>query len=166
MPKNKFQEFIFTLIMSGCMIYFMGVYNVALNTSGLTYDTFVEYATHSFLLEWLVGFLCVFFIASRTSKHFAFKIVKTSDRPMIIILGIQTFTVCTMVPLMSLFGTIESVGITINVVPQWLQTIFLNFIMAYPLQVFVIGPLVRWLFRCIFVEKENHEKLLQGGLTK
>lgn len=29
MPKTKFQEFIFTFITSGCMIFIMGVYNVA-----------------------------------------------------------------------------------------------------------------------------------------
>ena len=36
MPKTKFQEFIFTLITSGCMIFIMGVYNVAIHrrTSG------------------------------------------------------------------------------------------------------------------------------------
>ena len=35
MPKTKFQEFIFTLITSGCMIFIMGVYNVAIHTGGL-----------------------------------------------------------------------------------------------------------------------------------
>ena len=32
MPKTKFQEFIFTLITSGCIIFIMGVYNVAIHT--------------------------------------------------------------------------------------------------------------------------------------
>ena len=35
MPKTKFQEFIFTLITSGCIIFIMGVYNVAIHTGGL-----------------------------------------------------------------------------------------------------------------------------------
>ena len=40
MPKTKFQEFIFTLITSGCMIFIMGVYNVAIHTGGLQAATF------------------------------------------------------------------------------------------------------------------------------
>ncbi len=69
----------------------------------------------------------------------AFRVAKSTDRPIFIILCIQTFTVCTMVPLMSLLGTIESSGITSNLIFIWLQTICLNFIMAYPLQILVVG---------------------------
>ena len=91
----------------------MGVYNVAIHTGGLQATTF-SHALHSFPLEWFIGFLCAFFIASKTSKYFAFRVAKPTDRPIFIILCIQTFTVCTMVPLMSLLGTIESSGITSN----------------------------------------------------
>lgn len=55
MPKTKFQQFIFTLITSGCMIFIMGVYNVAIHTGGLQAATF-GHALHSFPLEWLIGF--------------------------------------------------------------------------------------------------------------
>ena len=47
MPKTKFQEFIFTLITSGCIIFIMGVYNVAVHTGGLQAATF-SHALHSF----------------------------------------------------------------------------------------------------------------------
>ena len=40
MPKTKFQEFIFTLITSGCMIFIMGVYNVVIHTGGLQATAF------------------------------------------------------------------------------------------------------------------------------
>ena len=53
MPKTKFQEFIFTLIASGCMIFIMGVYNVAICTGGLQAATF-KHALHSFPLEWFI----------------------------------------------------------------------------------------------------------------
>ena len=36
MPKNKFQEVIFTIIMATVMVYGMVVYNVALNTGAVT----------------------------------------------------------------------------------------------------------------------------------
>ena len=117
MPKTKFQEFIFTLITSGCMIFIMGVYNVAIHTGGLQAATF-KHALHSFPLEWFIGLLCTFFIASKTSKYFAFRVAKPTDRPIFIILCIQT--------------------------------ICLNFIMAYPLQILVVGPFCRFIFRHLF----------------
>lgn len=150
MPKTKFQEFIFTLITSGIMIYFMGVYNVAIHSGGLKYQTFAI-ALKAFPLEWVIGFFLAFFIASRTSKYLAFKVVQPEDRAILKILCIQTFTVCTMVPLMSMLGSIESSGITSSLIVIWLQTIALNFVMAYPLQIFVVGPFCRWVFKCIFL---------------
>ena len=36
MPKNKFQDVVFTAIMATIMVYGMIVYNVALNTGGLS----------------------------------------------------------------------------------------------------------------------------------
>ena len=45
MPKTKFQEFIFTFITSGCMIFIMGVYNVA-RTSGCYLQTRTAFFSH------------------------------------------------------------------------------------------------------------------------
>ncbi|CDD47003.1 putative uncharacterized protein [Firmicutes bacterium CAG:534] len=36
MPKNKFQDVVFTIIMATIMVYGMVVYNVALNTGAVT----------------------------------------------------------------------------------------------------------------------------------
>ena len=149
MPRTKFQEFFFTLITSGAMIYLMGVYNIAINHGGMLNVT-LAMTVHTFPIEWLIGFICAFFIASRVSKHFAFKVAKATDRPIFKIAMIQTFTVCTMVPIMSMVGTIESNGLNIYTFPLWIQTIVLNFVMAYPLQILVVGPFCRFIFRKIF----------------
>ena len=145
MFKTRLDECGFTLLTSGLMIYIMGVYNVALHTGGLKYATF-GMAAHSFPLEWFIGFLLAFFVVSRTAKHFAFKVALPTDRPIFKILCIQTFTVCTMVPLMSLLGSIESSGLTADLPCIWLQTVAFNFVMAYPLQIFVVGPFCRFVF--------------------
>lgn len=50
MPKTKLESFFFTLLTSGVMIYWMGVYNTALHTGGLTYAAFGK-AAHTFPLE-------------------------------------------------------------------------------------------------------------------
>ena len=149
MPKTKLENAFFTLITSGLMIFMMGVYNVAIHTGGLKYSTFV-YAAHSFLLEWIIGFLLAFFIAGRIAKHLAFKVITPQDRTVFIILCIQTFTVCVMVPFMSMVGAIEQNGITAEIPVIWLQTVVINFVMALPLQIFFVGPICRRIFRMIF----------------
>ena len=75
MPKTKLESFFFTLLTSGVMIYWMGVYNTALHTGGLTYAAFGK-AAHTFPLEWLVGFLFAFFWRAmrRRGLHFTWQI--------------------------------------------------------------------------------------------
>ena len=40
MPKNKFQDFVFTLMMVFVMVYAMVVYNIAGDQGGLSYSVF------------------------------------------------------------------------------------------------------------------------------
>ena len=82
MFKNKMEEAVFTAVTSWIMIFIMGVYNVAINTGGLTYASFAH-AARSFPLEWAIGFLCAYFIAGRVSKRFAFKVATPADRPLL-----------------------------------------------------------------------------------
>lgn len=139
----------FTLLTSGIMIYIMGVYNVALHSGGLKYATFAL-AAKNFLLEWAIGFLLAFFVAGKLAPRLAFRVARPEDRPIFKILCIQTFTVCIMVPLMSLVGVLESSGLHGDLPVLWLNTLVLNFVMAYPLQIFVVGPLCRLVFRAAF----------------
>ena len=58
MPKNKFQDFIFTAIMASVMVYGMVVYNVALNTGGVSGQT-ILFKTPSFgtwVQTWAMNF--------------------------------------------------------------------------------------------------------------
>lgn len=146
MFQKKWHEVLFTVVTSGLMIYLMGVYNMALHTGGLAYATF-GIAAHSFPLEWVIGFVFAACIAGPLAPKLAFRVAQRGDRSIFIILCIQTFTVCSMVPLMSLVGTLESSGLNAQLPVVWLQTVVLNFLVAYPLQIFVVGPLVRGIFR-------------------
>mgnify|MGYP003171458889 FL=1 len=40
MPKNKFQDVVFTIIMAAIMVYGMVVYNIALNTGIVDYTSY------------------------------------------------------------------------------------------------------------------------------
>ena len=148
-PETKLENVFFTLITSGLMIFLMGVYNVAIHTGGLRYLPFL-YAAHSFPFEWLIGFLLAFFIVGKAAKQLAFKVAQPQDRAIFIILCIQTFTVCVMVPMMSIVGVIEQNGLTADLPVLWLQTAVINFVMALPLQIFAVGPVCRRIFRALF----------------
>ncbi len=148
-PKNKFQEIVFTVLMAAGMAYIMAVYNIATNNGGLAYSTFKD-ALQFFPLDFIVAFICAFFIASRTANYLAFRIVTPKDRPIVQILAITTFTVCTMVPLMSLLGTIVDNGFTSDFILIYVTNVCKNFVMALPLNIFVVGPCMRRVFTLIF----------------
>lgn len=151
MPKTKFQNFIFTLMTAILMAYSMIVYSVAINSSdGLVNQTFLI-ALKEFPIEGTIVFVLAYFIASPIAKKLAFRIVNPkTDNKMFIILSIQTFTVLIMVGLMSVYALFAQHLINSNIVCNYIVLYCKNFIMAYPLQVFFVGPLVRNVFRLIF----------------
>lgn len=51
---------------------------------------------------------------------------------------------------MSMVGTIEQNGITADLPVIWLQTAAINFVTALPLQIFLVGPICRRVFRAVF----------------
>ena len=150
MPKTKFQNFIFTLMTAILMAYCMIVYSIAINSpEGLVNQTFLI-ALHEFPIEGIIVFLLAFFVASPIAKKLAFRIINPKeDNKMFIILSIQTFTVLTMVGLMSVYALFAQHLINSNVVCNYIVVYCKNFIMAYPLQIFFVGPLVRNIFRII-----------------
>ena len=77
MPKNKFQDVIFTLIMASVMVYGMVVYNVALNTGGVTGQTFLL-ALHELPIMVPIAFILEFFIVGKIAKMLAFKVMRPS----------------------------------------------------------------------------------------
>ncbi len=151
MPKTKFQNFIFTLMTAILMAYCMIVYSVAINSpEGLSNQTFFI-ALKEFPIEGIIVFLLAFLVASPIAKKLAFRIVNPEkDNKMFIILSIQTFTVLTMVGLMSVYALFAQHLINSNIVCNYIVLYCKNFIMAYPLQIFFVGPLVRNSFRIVF----------------
>ncbi len=151
MPKNKFQDIIFTLIMASVMVYGMVVYNVALNIGGVTGQTFLL-ALHELPIMVPIAFILEFFIVGKIAKMLAFKVMRPDDRPQFITYAISICICCIMCPIMSLAATIlfkdtKTFG-------TWVQTWAMNFPMALLYQMFYCGPLVRLIFRTIFREKK------------
>ena len=151
MPQTKFQNFVFTLMTAILMAYFMIVYNVAISSNdGLVNQTFLI-AIKEFRIEVIIVFFLAYFIASPIAKKLAFRIVDPKkDNKMLIILSIQTFTVLVMVALMSIYALFIQHLVNSNIICNYITLFIKNFIMAYPLQIFFVGPVVRNVFRIIF----------------
>lgn len=150
MPKTKFQSVVFTAITAWIMVYIMTLYNTVLAMGSFTNATFLS-ALKGMWIEYIIIFLCAFFISSHVAKYFAFRVVKPGDRPIAIIFAIQIFTVVSQVTLASILGVYHGYGFTGQFIPNYLVTYCKNFIMALPVQLFIAGPLARWIFRSIFV---------------
>lgn len=152
MPKNKFQDAVFTAIMATIMVYGMIVYNVALNTGGVTGATFLM-ALHEMPIMVPIAFVLEFFVVGKLARMLAFTVMRKDDRPQFITYAISICICCIMCPVMSLIATLlfkdtKTFG-------TWIQTWAMNFPMAIMYQLFYCGPLVRLIFRCIFREKKE-----------
>ena len=154
MPKNKFEEVIFTIIMATVMVYGMVVYNVALNMGGVTNQTFLI-ALRELPIMVPIAFVLVFFIVGKIAGMLAFKVMRPTDRPQFIIYAISICICCIMCPTMSLiamflFKDNHSFG-------TWIQTWGMNFPMAILYQLFCCGPFVRLIFCTIFRRKKMEQ---------
>jgi hypothetical protein len=146
MPKNKFQDVVYTAIMAIIMVYGMIVYNVALNTGTVSGQTFLLALNELYIMA-PIAFVLEFFIVGKIAKKLAFTVVKPTDRPQFITYAISICICCIMCPVMSLIATFlfkePSFG-------TWVKTWAMNFPMAIFYQMFYCGPLVRLIFRLIF----------------
>ena len=154
MPKNKFQDVIFTIIMATIMVYGMVVYNVALNTGTVNGTTFLA-ATHELPIMVPIAFVLEFFVVGKIAKMLAFTVMRPTDRPQFITYAISICICCIMCPVMSLIATVLFKNAGANVLATWFETTFFNFPVALFWQIFYCGPCIRFIFGKLFPEKEN-----------
>lgn len=153
MPKNKFQEVIFTIIMVFFMVYAMICYNIALNTGKMSNGIFIS-AFHELIIMGPLAFILDFFLISKLAFIIASRMTDIKKaHPFHIILAISTVSVALMCPLMSLAATILFKSAGNEFMAVWLQTTVFNFPMAFFWQIMYAGPIVRFIFRRIFPEK-------------
>lgn len=153
MPKNKFQEVIFTIIMVFFMVYAMICYNIALNTGGMRNEVFLS-AFHEFIIMGPLAFILDFFLYGHLAKKIAFGIVNPAEAKQYeIVLAISSVTVVLMCPSMSLAATLLFSNAGSEFIAIWFQKTALNFPMAFFWQIFFAGPIVRRIFGLLFPEK-------------
>ncbi|WP_173326738.1 hypothetical protein [Sharpea azabuensis] len=64
MPKTKFQNIVFALMMTFIMVYAMICYNIALNIGGMTNEVFIM-ALGELKLMWPIAFVLEVFVLER-----------------------------------------------------------------------------------------------------
>ena len=155
MPRTKFEDVVFTIIMVFVMVYAMICYNIALNIGGMDSSVFLS-AFHELVIMAPVAFILDFFFVGKIAKKTAFKLVNPEkENPFHLVLAISAVSVMWMCPLMSLAATILFKNAGSEFIAVWLQTTVFNFPMAFFWQMCYAGPFVRFLFRLIFREREN-----------
>ena len=154
MPKTKFQNVIFTLMMAFLMVYAMICYNISLNIGGMSNQVFLM-AFGEMKIMWPVAFVLEFFIVDNLAHKLAFRIVTPKDRPFAITVAISVMIICIMCPIMSLIATILFKNAGSQFVAVWLQITFMNFPVAFFWQLMYCGPLIRFLFWKMFPEKQD-----------
>lgn len=106
MPKTKFQDSVYTIIMVIVMVYAMICYNIAIAMGGMNNSIFLN-AFGELPIMGVIAFILEFLFIGNITKKIAFKIVNPKEtQPIFMILIISSLIVCFMCPLMSFFATI------------------------------------------------------------
>lgn len=156
MPKTKFQDFIFTVIMVVVMVYAMVCYNIAIDMGSMQNNVFLI-ALKELPIMCCVAFVFEFFFVSKAVQKTAFKLIDPSKtKPFVITLLISTLTVIYMCPIMSFVASVLfNFNGPQNIVSNFLNICVRNFPMALFWQLCYAGPFVRFIFRTIFKKQLN-----------
>lgn len=148
MPTTRKESLIFGGIMCFGMVLVMTLYNFYLHNafSSLT----LKQGLLDFLLGFAIAFLLDCFLVGPYAKKAALKITGKAAKPLYKILAISTCMVIGMASLMSVYGLITSSiaeGVHwSSILEDYIRILGMNFIVALPLQMIVMGPLVRFIF--------------------
>jgi hypothetical protein len=149
MPRTKFQDLVFTCIMVVIMVYCMTLYNLARET-GLHYVTFLQ-ALQFMWPEAVAAFFAQKYVAGPLARKQTFRLLQPGvDKQILITVSIAGFTVSMMAPIMTLFATLWHRGFIWDLPLIWLSNLIYNYPFALIIQIFYVGPLVRWIFRGLF----------------
>lgn len=151
MPKNKFQEVIFTVLMAAVMVYGLICYNISLELGGMSNRVF-SMALGEWPIMTIAAILLELVFVGRLSKVIAFRLVNPAHAsPTAVMLAISAASVWLMCPCMSLIASLLfKGGFQSGLLSVWIETTVLNFPMALLWQFFAAGPVVRLVFRLIF----------------
>lgn len=156
MPTNKKESLQFGFMMCFGMVLVMTIYNLCLNGS-ITKISFIE-GVYNFLIAFVIAFILDMFIVGPNAKKVALKITANTEVKIYKVLSISISMVLGMAFCMSIYGLLSNYihnGYNSNsFIVDFLVIFGKNLIVALPLQIIVMGPLVRYIF-LTFVKGNN-----------
>ncbi|MCE4045784.1 DUF2798 domain-containing protein [Lysinibacillus fusiformis] len=158
MPTTRKESLYFGLIMCFGMVLFMTLYNFYLN------DTFGQISFLGGITDFLIGFIVAIildlYLVGPIAKKIAFKLTANTSNVLFKILTRSTCMVIGMAFFMSIYGLITSYfhnGLYSNsIIKEFLSVFCRNFIVALPLQIIIMGPIVRFLFNKFIKTSQNN----------
>ncbi|KJJ42327.1 hypothetical protein UM89_07345 [Bacillus subtilis] len=147
MPTNKKEGLIFGVMMCFGMVCVMSIYNAIINGAnhGASLVTVFE-----MVIGFIVALLLDLLLVGPLAKKIAFSMPFDKSKKVLVILAMSTCMVIGMVLCMSVFGLVTAAlsnGLNgDSVFNAYLMIVLKNFILAYPLQLLIMGPLVRGVF--------------------
>jgi hypothetical protein len=148
MPVNKKEKLVYTYLMVLFMCFGMVSYNVVLN-NGFNFES-LKLAWLTFAIMMPIAFVVEWFIVSKIATKLIEKFVKPTDAlPKVILISALCFVV-QMVLIMSFVANLIYGDTTQSFLMNWLISIPKNFIVAFPLQVLLAGPIIGFVFRKLF----------------
>jgi hypothetical protein len=148
MGKNNKERLVFTILMCALMVFGMSLYNLILN-EGFSPELVLNLIT-GYLPGFAVALILDIFVVGRFAKGLLGRLTSVNDHPAKKIVLMSFFMVMGMVLFMSLYGALVNVGFSAELPHAYLNGIIQNFIFALPLQLVIVGPIVRILFIKIF----------------
>lgn len=154
MPKNKFQEIVFTIMMSIAMVVFMEMYNGYFRDGAITMaGVFIMLKEMTYIVP--IVFVLSYFVGDPLAGKLTMQNVDVKTAPPLFVIYVRAiYTVTIMCPAMSMVATLIFKHPTpTTLIPIWLVTVATNFPCALISQIMFCGPLVRFLFRKMFANQ-------------
>ncbi|PKG21511.1 DUF2798 domain-containing protein [Niallia nealsonii] len=144
MPSNKKEGIIFGVFMCFGMVFIMTFYNTALH--GFSSFT-IGGSVIPFVITLIVAFAVESLVEPQVRK-IALSLPYDKSKEINFILVFACCMVPMMVLIMSIYGLVLTnimTGIEGSIFTAYLKTVGLNFIVALPAQLLIVGPISRWL---------------------
>ncbi|RBW68351.1 DUF2798 domain-containing protein [Bacillus taeanensis] len=142
MPSNKKEGIIFGIFMCFGMVLIMSIYNTALH--GFSAFT-VGSAVIQFIITLIIAFIAESLVEPKARK-LALSLPYDKSKERNFIVAIAFCMVPIMVLIMSVYGLILTalmIGIEGSIFTAYLKIVGLNFIVALPSQLLIVGPISR-----------------------
>lgn len=158
MPTTRKESLYFGLIMCFGMVLFMTLYNFYLN------DAFGKISFLGGIRDFLIGFIVALildmYLVGPIAKKIAYRLTVNTKNVLYKVLTISTCMVIGMAFFMSIYGLVMSYFHTSvsydSVIKEFLSVFGRNFIVALPLQIIIMGPLVRFIFTKYIKTTQNN----------